>query len=404
MSHDAPPERTKADQDAGSLEPLQEALGPDFEILRKLGMGSMATVYLAREKSLGRLVAVKVLRPGRATDETARKRFEREAKAAASLVHPNVAQVFRMGRLRDETPFLVMRFVKGRTMEERLAAEGRLPRDLACEVLKDVASALVAAHAQGIVHRDVRPANVLWDEERHEAVLTDFGIAAILETGGEESTRLTKTGQMVGDPRYMSPEQLQDEDLTELADMYAFGILGYELLTGEGPYDAKSNTQWITAHLTGQPRDLSRLRPDVEPAVAELLKRCLNREPNHRPSARVVAKTLTGAAGGDQVVLAADSFSWADIRRRRLPQFVGGAVAAGVGFVGFVALLREQYDINILWLNLSFPLAACGVVAATVVAWFHGERGRQESSSLEWMLLSGIAVIWMAITAVIVIR
>jgi serine/threonine protein kinase len=399
------PGRPAPDDDPQSIAALQDALGPDFEIKQKLGKGSMATVYLAKERALGRFVAVKVLLPVRARDETARKRFEREAKSAAALSHPNVVQVFRLGRLRDETPYLVMRYVKGRTMEERIAAEGRLPGDLAREVLHQVASALAAAHAQGIVHRDVRPANVLWDEERRQSVLTDFGIAAILATSGEDSTRLTKTGQMVGDPRYLSPEQLRDEDLTELADMYAFGILGYELYTGQGPYKAKSNTQWITAHLSGQPIDLTRAAVPVDADVADLLKRCLNREPNHRPSAANAAKALEstsrpGSVGGS----VEDPISWQGLTRRRIPQFVGGAIAIGVGFVGFVALLREQYDIPLLWLNLSFPAAACAVAAATVTAWFHGERGRQHSSILEWILLSLIGIIWLSVTGWIVTR
>ncbi len=218
----APP--AAAGDDTQSLEALRAALGADFEIKQKLGRGSMATVYLAREKALGRLVAVKVLLAGRAGDEAARKRFEREAKAAATLSRPNVVQVYRFGRLPDGTPYLVMRFVKGRTLEERLAAEGRLPAALARTVLFGVASALEAAHAQGIVHRDVRPANVLWDEEAQQALLADFGIAALLATGGEEVTKVTKTGQMIGNPKYMSPEQLLDQDLTELADMYAVGF------------------------------------------------------------------------------------------------------------------------------------------------------------------------------------
>jgi serine/threonine-protein kinase len=235
MIEDGPPPMPDA-AEARALEALQQAIGQDLEIKRRLGRGSMADVYLAKELELGRLVAVKVLLPMHVQDETARRRFEREAKAAASLDHPNVVQVFRFGRLPDETPYLVMRFIRGRTMEERLAAEGRLPVDVARDVLLGVASALAAAHERGIVHRDVRPANILWDEQTGHAMLSDFGIAAILVTSGEEVSRLTKTGQRVGDPRYLSPEQLMDEDLTELADMYAFGILGYMLLAGEGPY------------------------------------------------------------------------------------------------------------------------------------------------------------------------
>ncbi len=386
-------------RDSQSLEALQDALGADFEVKQRLGRGSMATVYLAKEKALGRLVAVKVLLPGLASDETARRRFEREAKAAASLAHPNVVQVFRFGRLPDETPYLVMRFVKGRTLEDRLAAEGRLPAALAREVLLGVASALAAAHAHGIVHRDVRPANVLWDEEREQALLADFGIAALLATSGEEVTRLTKTGQMLGDPRYLSPEQLLDEDLTELADMYAFGILGYELYTGDGPYDAKTNTQWITAHLRAEPRDLRLTRPDVDPRVADLLKRCLNKEPNHRPTAASAAKVLAGgqagAPGAGSVEQAADL---QELIRRRVPQIVSVAGAAAVGFLTFVDMLVDRGTLGQIWWRLSLPFAACGFAIATVIAWFHGERGKQQTSVLEWILISVIGVIWVAIS------
>ena len=385
-----------------SLEALREALGEDFELKQRLGRGSVASVYLAREKALGRLVAVKVLLPGRARDETARRRFEREARAAASLSHPNVVQVFRFGRLPDETPYLVMRFVKGRTLADRLAAEGPLPSALAREVLLGVSSALAAAHAQGIVHRDVRPGNVLWDEERDQALLADFGIAALLATSGEDATRLTQTGQMLGDPRYLSPEQLLDRDLTELADMYAFGILGYEIFTGEGPYEAKTNAQWITAHLSGQPRDLRQLRPDVDPAIADVLRRCLNREPNHRPSAATVAATLhgrhTGEAGAVVGGSVEDALTWREISRRRVPQLMGAALAAGAGFVGLVTGVVDVYELDQTWVSLSFALAGCGVAAATVLAWFHGERGRQQSSVLEWILLSVITVVWVALS------
>ncbi len=399
---------SSADEERHSLEALQEALGDDFEIKQKLGRGSVATVYLAREKALGRLVAVKVLLPGRAKDETARRRFEREAKAAASLSHPNVVQVFRFGRLPDETPYLVMRFVKGRTLEDRLAAEGRLPAGLGREVLLGVASALAAAHAEGIVHRDVRPANVLWDEEREQALLADFGIAALLATSGEEATRLTKTGQMLGDPRYLSPEQLLDQDLTELADVYALGVLGYEIFTGQGPYDAKTNTQWITAHLSGTPRDLRQMRPDIDPQIADLLKRCLNREPNHRPSAGTVASTLQRVAGGDAAGAATlgsveDAFTWDELWRRRILQFMGAAVAAGAGFVGLVLGIVDVYELDQTWVSLSFALAGCGVAAATVVAWFHGARGRQQSNVLEWILLSVIGVVWLTVSAWLVL-
>lgn len=403
-SEPASPGAASSDADP-STDELQKALGDDFEVMRRLGRGSMATVYLAKERALGRLVAVKVLLPGRADDEEARRRFEREAKSSASLVHPNIVQVFRFGRLPDETPYLVMRFVKGRTMEERLKAEGQLPVDQARKVLADVTSALAAAHSRGIVHRDVRPANILWDPETETAHLTDFGIAALLETSGEDATRITKTGQMVGNPRYLSPEQLLDQDLSELSDMYSVGILGYELFTGDGPYEAKTNTQWITAHLTQDPKDLTRLRPDIPADVAGLLQRCLNREPKHRPSAADAARVLSreGAQAATSGSSIEDPVSIDEVFKRNVPRIVGMAGAAGLGLIGLTGTLA---DLDVIardpYFLLTLPLAACGVMAATVIGWFHGEKGPQSSSVIEWLLLSLIGIAWLISSAWIV--
>ncbi|MDA0311182.1 MAG: serine/threonine-protein kinase [Gemmatimonadetes bacterium] len=392
-------------EDQDSIDALQGALGSDFEIKRLMGRGAMANVYLAKETQLGRFVALKVLLSQHSKDETARKRFEREAKAAASLSHPSVVQVYRFGRLPDETPFLVMRFVKGRTMEERLKAEGRLATALTRQVLLEVASALSAAHSQGIVHRDVRPANVLWDEESERALLSDFGIAALLVTSGEEATRLTKTGQIMGDPRYLSPEQLLDQDLTELADIYAFGVMGYELLTGEGPYDARTNTQWITAHLSQDPKDLRIARPDVPADIADLLKRCLSREPKHRPSAADVVSVLAGdpsgaAAGGPTSGGVEEAADFQQLIRRRVPQVVIITGGAGLGLMSLMnELTADQQLLDPIWYRLTLPFVACGLAAATVIAWFHGERGKQQTNVLEWVLLSVIGVIWFSISA-----
>jgi hypothetical protein len=187
--------------------------------------------------------------------------------------------------------------------------------------------------------------------------------------------------------------------------MYAFGILGYELYTGEGPYEAKSNTQWITAHLSGQPRDIERIRSDIDPAVASLLKRCMNREPNHRPSAANAASALqVNATGAVGVVTPEDATFWDALKRRRFPQFVGSALIVGAGVIAFVSeVVVGQFDQPDVLKFLSVPLALGGVAAATVITWFHGERGAQQSSALEWTLLGVIGVIWVSITAMIVI-
>ena len=390
------------------LEALKEALGADFDVVRTLGKGAVATVYLAKERALGRLVAIKVMNPGKVADETARLRFEREAKAAASLSeHPNVVAVHRFGRLPDETPYLVMKFVKGRTLEERLKAEGRLPVEQALSVLHGVASALELAHSRGIVHRDVRPGNVLWDEEHEKALLTDFGIAAILATSGEDVARLTQTGQLLGDPRYLSPEQLLDQDLTELADIYGLGIMGYELLTGEGPYEARSNTEWITAHLSKDPKDLKHLRPDIPSEICSLLKRCLAREPNHRPSASDVARILR--SGGKPNVPPGTVTSVeepADLQmllRKRVPQLILIVATSGMGILAVTDMLADRGIISDTIFRVVLTMVIGGVMASTIIAWFHGEKGKQAAPFIEYLLLSLVAVATLMISGWIVI-
>lgn len=389
-----------------SLAELQDALGREYEIKQELGKGSVARVYLARNVDLGRLVAIKILLPGPAADETARRRFEREAKASASLSHPNVVDVYRFGRLPDETPYLVMRFVKGRTMEELLAAEGRLDQQKARKILGQVASALAAAHRQGIVHRDVRPGNILWDEERGEALLSDFGIAAILATSGQENARLTMAGQILGSPRYQAPEQLLDQDVTELADIFAFGVTGYELLTGEGPFQGNDPRKLITAHLSQDPRDLRTLRPDVDPGLADLLRRCLAREPKHRPSAKDIARLLAplseGGSGAGGPRGGGEAADLHELVKRRVPQIVLIATGTGWGLMTFMDQLVDREVVDAVFYQLTLPFTACGIAAAAVIAWFHGARGKQSTSLLEYLLLAAIAAVWVALSAWIV--
>ena len=189
--------------------------------------------------------------------------------------------------------------------------------------------------------------------------------------------------------------------------MYALGVLGYELYTGEGPYEARTNTQWITAHLSGKPRDLRQMRPDIDPVVADLLIRCLNREPNHRPSAASAAEVLKGGPASGAPMQSSgsveDALTWQVLSKRRIPQFIGASVAAGAGFIGLVLALEDVGRVGPLWASLSFPFAASAVAAATVVAWFHGERGKQQTNVLEWILLSVIGVVWLTLSAWIIV-
>jgi serine/threonine-protein kinase len=299
-----------------------------------------------------------------------------------------------------------MPYVHGRTAEDLLKAEGKLPVGQATQILREVASALAFAHGKGIVHRDVRPANVLWDEERSRARLTDFGIAAVINLSGTETTRLTKTGQLLGEPMHLSPEQLLDEGISELADMYLFGILGYELLAGRGPYDARTPTEWINAHLNKEPRDLKELRPDAPAELAQLLRRCLAKQPQHRPSAKDVARALEGPAAPGAAVSPGTtstpgSVDLEELVRRRVPHIVLFTVGFGVVLIGLADAVDEYFPDGFKLLVVIFAVAA--VLASAVIAWFHGEKGKQRAPAIEYVFLGLITVLWLVVSVMTVL-
>ncbi|MFQ5679592.1 MAG: protein kinase [Gemmatimonadota bacterium] len=292
MPDDPAAARPPPARDAALEERLREELQPLLELSRLLGRGSAAYVYLAREPALRRLVALKVLSPDLAGQRTARLRFEREAQSAARISHPSVVAVYRVGSLSNDLPYLVMQYVHGRSLAERLKAEGPLEVAEVRRILGDVAAALAAAHRVGIVHRDVKPSNVLYEEETGRVFLADFGIAAILTSGEEAAERLTTVGHVVGDPRYRSPEQLRGEEVTELADLYGLGLLGYKLLTGRGPFHRKSAAELVAAHLREAPPAVASLRADADPALSALLAQCLEKTPEYRPTAADAVRSL----------------------------------------------------------------------------------------------------------------
>jgi eukaryotic-like serine/threonine-protein kinase len=319
---------------------LQEALAPEFELLRHLGTGSMGTVFLARETELKRLVAIKVPRPELAQDPEVCKRIEREALAAARIRHLSAAEVHRIGHLPTGAPYLVLQYVEGRKLAELLPAEGPFDEGTAVHLLRQVADALAAAHEAGVVHRDVRPDNVFWQESRRLAVLTDFGIAGILESGSEVMTRLTRPGQPLGDPAYRSPEQLLAETVGPPADIYGLGLLGYELLALEGPYPATSRADRAAAHLRAAPRDLEDLVPGTDPRLASLLRRCLAKDPGHRPTAQAVVRELSAIRAGSRR-------GPKGTRRRPAPGSVEWALEGVPALSRFLAELRRRRVFNV---------------------------------------------------------
>jgi serine/threonine protein kinase len=339
--------------------PLKAELEPEFQIVRLLGEGSVAQVYLARERSLQRLVAIKLMKAELAKDETARKRFDREARSAAKINHHNVAAVHRVGALENGTPFIIMEYIEGRNLADALKAEGVMTIEQACSTLSQVASALAAAHEKGIVHRDVKPENVVREKDSDRVVLTDFGIAAILDTGSETITRLTQQGQLLGDPRYMSPEQLLGEDVTDETDVYSLGVMGYELLTLQAPYEGTSSVQLITAHLKKDPIPLARLRPDADPFLQELMERCLSKKPAHRPRASDVAKALEHVTEEPHPLGPGDSGAHSP------PKFAN-ALQKIPALASFIGELQRRHVFNVAVFYVLVTAGLLGVAEATL--------------------------------------
>jgi serine/threonine-protein kinase len=257
---------------------LGKALPDRYQLERELGRGGMATVYLARDLKHDRLVAIKVLQPELAAS-LGPERFLREIKVVAGLQHPNVLPVHDSGEAGGRLWF-AMPFVQGESLRARLAREGELPVAETVRLLRDVVDALTCAHQHGIVHRDIKPDNVLLSG--HHAVVADFGVAKALSAAADDAG-LTSAGMAIGTPSYMAPEQAAaDPHADHRADIYAVGAMAYEMLTGQPPFTGPTPQAVLAAQLTDQPRSITRIRPSVPPALASLVERCLEKRPADR--------------------------------------------------------------------------------------------------------------------------
>jgi len=373
-------------------------LAPEIEVIRHIGSGTGSEVYLGRERSLKRLVAIKVLSPKLSGDAVAMGRFEREARAAAALNHPNAVPVFRFDSLSSGVPYLIMYYVAGGTLEDRLAREGPLTVAEARKVLMQTASALAAAHESGFVHRDIRGGNILCEKEKGRILVGDFGLAGVIPGGDTDDPRLTRTGEILGLPPYTSPEQLQGKEATECSDIYALGVLGYEILTGEGPFSGASNRELIISHLQRPPRPLQNLREDVDPELAGILEKCLEKDPNKRPTAQHLVKILSGEGGSSSAQGAKEAEGEGSLitslLRRRLPQVVVVTGAAGFAILTFVGDLADRGVVPEIFYRHILNTFVFGLAATMVVGWHHGEKGKQRVTLLEVLLLAAIAFLW----------
>jgi serine/threonine-protein kinase len=255
---------------------LSSALEGSYTIDREIGAGGMATVYLAHDRKHDRQVAVKVLRPELAA-AMGSDRFPREIRMVASFNHPHILSLYDSGET-EGFLYYVMPYVDGESLRDRLLRDKQLPVNESIRILHEVADALAYSHARGVVHRDIKPGNILLSG-RH-AVVTDFGVAKALTAAGGD--KVTTVGLAVGTPQYMAPEQAMGEsDIDHRADIYALGVLGYEILAGRPPFEG-TNRALLAAHVMEAPVELRQLRPDVPPLLSETIMRCLAKNPADR--------------------------------------------------------------------------------------------------------------------------
>jgi serine/threonine-protein kinase len=294
-----------------------------YRVERVLGDGAMATVVLARDEELDRLVAVKLLDERLAADESFRARFAREARVAAALSHPNVVTVFDVGES-DGRPFIVMEHVEGRTLEERLRREGPLPADEVRRIARQVCAGLEHAHAQGLIHRDLKPANLI---ERGDGTIkiADFGIARAAET------TLTEAGTILGTAAYLAPEQAEGREVTQATDLYGLGVVLYELLTGKRLWEVESLAALASRGTEPAPEPPPDAPADLRAAIA----RCLAPDAADRPtSAGEVADLLDDQPEEPTVVLPGPRRARA---RRRWSPATWAALLAGLLLLGLGA-------------------------------------------------------------------
>ncbi len=324
---------------------LQQQLGPTYTIERELGGGGMSRVFVAFDQALSRRVAVKVISPELAASVHL-ERFMREILVAATLQNPHIVGVLTAGEV-DGLPYFTMPFIEGESLRARMIAAGPMPVREVVTILRDVARALAYAHERGIVHRDIKPDNVLLASG--SAMVTDFGVAkAVLSAqrtpSGTRSSVLTQVGTTVGTPAYMAPEQIAaDPDVDARADVYSFGVMAYEMLAGGPPFAALTPQALLAAHLAKAPRPLDEVREGLPPRLVALIMRCLEKERDQRPqSAREIVDTLD-----DPAIVSTDAL----VRmlrpaagRRWRAGIVVAAILAAAGGTAAVVTMRGHPD------------------------------------------------------------
>ena len=268
-------------------------LSANYELEREVGRGGMGIVYCARDRRLKREIAIKVLPPELSFRADIRQRFLREAETAAQLNHPNIVPIYTVEE-KDNLVYFVMAYIAGDNIGQRLQEHGAMPPVEVRRILREVADALAYAHHRNVIHRDIKPDNIILDSETGRAMVTDFGIARALTDSGD--SRLTATGMAIGTPAYMSPEQSAgDRAIDGRSDLYSLGVVGYQMLCGQPPFMASNTPSMLVKHLSEKPVPVDERWPDLPQDLSRAVMMCLEKDPNDRfPSAAAFSVAVSG--------------------------------------------------------------------------------------------------------------
>ena len=328
--------------DADALRPrLQAALGDSLQLGEVLGVGGFAAVFRAHDPFLERDVAIKVLDPTLALSGELEEQFLREARIVAGVEHPHIVPLYDAAA-RDGLLYLVMRLLPGQSLAGRMASEGKLPAAAAARLAHEVAMALVVAHERGVVHRDIKPDNILLDGSGH-ATVTDFGIARVTSRPSGE-----QAGTTTGTPSYMSPEQALGEEVDGRADTYSLGVVLFEMLTGRLPFEGRSFTELMAKIISAPSPSVASLVPATPTALARIVDRLLTKERDQRPDAAELVTLLAAARAPDALLTPAQA-RWRKRRRRLL------IAGVGIGSAAVVLYLVARFALGLGNLAFSDP-------------------------------------------------
>ncbi len=379
---DTTPANGKSALDRLALD-IREATAGDVVIERFLGGGRTGQVYLAQQLSLARSVAVKILLPRLARDPKSVTRFKQEAKAMAGCPHPGVVSVYSVGETGSGLPFFVMEHVDGETIAERLKRKGKLPLQEVVRIVTAVADALTYAHERGCLHRDVRPGNVLLEKGTGRVLLTDFGLAKLVVGKGTAVT-LTGTGEIMGTPSYLSPEQAEAGTVDERSDQYSLAVMAYEMLTGRLPFEGPNPQDYVRQHAEETPPCLLRLEPGLPLALSKVVDRGLMKEPGARfASAEAFGEALRGAAA-EAAARAERRVAQGHYRGYERQLVQAGAVYAGAawGVLEATTWVIETFNLPIEFRQPAMWLVIAAFPVTLGLVWHHLRSGRQSRAEL----------------------